>query len=97
MEENESGRSPWPSGRVRRRRDSARRHLGGEPPSADLPGYLRLVVREAEWCLVDLDPRVVPSVAWRELVLLGWPIEEIRLEGGGLEEVYLRATERKAA
>ena len=35
--------------------------------------------------------------AWRQLMFLGWPISEIRREGGGLEDLYLDLTRRRAA
>jgi ABC-2 type transport system ATP-binding protein len=39
----------------------------------------------------------MPDAAWRELLFRGWPIAEIRREAGGLEDLYLSLTERKAA
>lgn len=39
----------------------------------------------------------MPDAAWRELLFSGWPIAEIRREGGGLEDLYLTLTERRAA
>jgi ABC-2 type transport system ATP-binding protein len=47
--------------------------------------------------IVDLDPSTQPDLAWRELLFRGWPIAEIRREGGGLEDLYLTLTDRRAA
>jgi ABC-2 type transport system ATP-binding protein len=56
-----------------------------------------VVAREGEWLIVDLDPSMSPNVVWRELLFSGWPITEIRRAGGGLEDLYLTLTERRAA
>ena len=75
-----------------------RLRLAGEAPTAEgADREVRLVAREGEWRIVDLDPAIAPPRAWRELVLRGWPIAEIRREGGGLEDLYLSLTERRAA
>jgi ABC-2 type transport system ATP-binding protein len=58
---------------------------------------IRLLAREGESCLVELDPGLAPHDAWRELMFLGWPVTEIRREGGGLEDFYLSVTERSVA
>ena len=70
-------------------------HLAGEPPNAGLPAHTHLVAREGERCVVDLDPAVTADAAWRELLFMGWPVTEIRREGGGLEALYLNATEQR--
>ena len=75
-----------------------RLRLAGEPPVSrpdNLP--VTVLARDGEFCLIDLEPGVAPAQAWRELLQRGWPIIEIRREGGGLEDVYLGLTERSAA
>lgn len=72
--------------------------LMGEPPAAHgEKDHVSIVAHEGEWWIVDLDPAVTPETAWRELLFRGWPIAEIRREGGGLEDLYLALTERRAA
>lgn len=75
-----------------------RLRLAGKPP-ADVGqiDHLSVVAHEGEWWVVDLDPVVPPDTAWRELFFRGWPIAEIQREGGGLEDLYLTLTERRAA
>jgi ABC-2 type transport system ATP-binding protein len=70
-------------------------HLSGDPPDAKLPLHTHLVAREGEWCVIDLDPSVTADAAWRELLFMGWPVTEIRREGGGLEALYLNVTEQR--
>ncbi len=72
-----------------------RLRLAGEPPAGDV-AHVHVVAREGEWSIVDVDPGVRPDAAWRELMLTGWPINEIRREGGGLESLYLALTERNS-
>lgn len=67
--------------------------LAGDPPNAPLPGHTHLVAREGERYVIDLDPSVTADTAWRELLFMGWPVTEIHREGGGLEALYLNATE----
>ncbi|MHB1217665.1 MAG: ABC transporter ATP-binding protein [Alphaproteobacteria bacterium] len=75
-----------------------RLRLTGEPPATHGEnGQVSIVAREGDWWIVDLDPAVTPDAAWRELLFRGWPIAEIRREGGGLEGLYLALTERRAA
>src|SRR6202790_3772851 len=63
-----------------------RLRLAGEPPEiCAIDRRITLLTREGEWCLVELDPGLAPHDAWRELMFLGWPVNEIRREGGGLE------------
>ena len=72
--------------------------LAGDPPTPqDEDKHLSVVAHEGEWWIVDLDPAVTPDAAWRDLLFRGWPITEIRREGGGLEDLYLTLTERRAA
>ena len=40
---------------------------------------------------------VTPDQAWRAMLVAGWPIVEVRSEGGGLEELYLNLTQREPA
>ena len=84
-----------------RRKDGLARfrlRLSGEPPATgDLGDRVRVVSHEDDWWLISLDPATPPAAAWRELVLQGWPIAEIRRDGGGLEDLYLALTERRPA
>ena len=78
-----------------------RLRLVGEPPAApavnEADHEVRLVAREGDWRIIDLDPAITPQSAWRQLLTRGWPIAEIRRDGGGLEDLYLALTERRAA
>jgi ABC-2 type transport system ATP-binding protein len=75
-----------------------RLRLAGEPPAANETSQeVRLVAREGDWRIIDLDPAIPPQSAWRELLQGGWPIAEIRRDGGGLDDLYLSLTERRAA
>jgi ABC-2 type transport system ATP-binding protein len=73
------------------------RLAGGLPEICVTDRRITLVAGEGEWRLVELDPSLAPHDAWRELVFLGWPVTEIRREGGGIEDFYLSVTERSAA
>lgn len=55
-------------------------------------GPVRLIGREGEWALVDVDPSCKLHDAWRELMFRGWPIVEIERAKGGLEDLYLDLT-----
>lgn len=68
---------------------------GNLPPSVREPELSSIVAREADWCVLDLAPASSPAEAWRELLFTGWPVVEIREEGGGLEALYLALTERR--
>jgi len=74
-----------------------RLHLGGDISTSHVPAAITVVARTGEWCTVDLAPEIDPDTAWRELLFMGWPITEVRREGGGIEELYLGLTEGKAA
>jgi ABC-2 type transport system ATP-binding protein len=50
---------------------------------------------EGGWCVVQLDGSVTPDQAWRALLFGGWPITEIRPEGGGLEDLYFALTQKE--
>lgn len=67
--------------------------LNGYPPE-DHAGHgpAKLVSREGEWAIVDVDPSCKPDDAWRELMFRGWPIVEIERAKGGLEDLYLDLT-----
>ena len=62
------------------------------PDETSLPGPVRLVAHEGEWWIVDLDASATADEAWRALLFGGWPIVEVRREGGGLEGLYLTLT-----
>jgi ABC-type multidrug transport system ATPase subunit len=75
-----------------------RLRLAGEPPADSETNRLaKVVAREGEWSLIEIDASEKPELVWRELMFRGWPIVEIQRERGGLEELYLELTERKAA
>jgi ABC-2 type transport system ATP-binding protein len=85
---------------LRDKRRPVRFHLrlAGEPPAgAGRTDHVSVVAHEGDWWVVALDPAAKPDTAWRELLAGGWPIAEIRREGGGLEDLYLALTERAAA
>jgi len=75
-----------------------RLRLAGKPPAAvDEVEHVSVVAHEGDWCVVELDAAVTPDAAWRELLFCGWPIAEIQREGGGIEDLYLAVTQRRAA
>jgi ABC-2 type transport system ATP-binding protein len=75
-----------------------RLRLSGKPPAPQGENeHVSVIAHEGEWRTVELSPTVTPDAAWRELLFRGWPIAEIRRQGGGLEDLYLSLTERRAA
>lgn len=64
---------------------------------SEVPPTITVVARNGDWYTVDLAPEIEPPTAWRELLFMGWPITEIRHEGGGIEDLYLSLTEAKVA
>ena len=62
-----------------------------------LPAGVRVASRSGEWWHVELSGAGDPATAWRELLDSGLRVEEIHQEGGGLEELYLAATETREA
>lgn len=66
--------------------------LNGSLPNQEDPGPAKLVSREGEWVVVEVDPSGKPDDAWRELMFRGWPIVEIERVRGGLEGLYLDLT-----
>jgi ABC-type multidrug transport system ATPase subunit len=75
-----------------------RLRLVGKPPACQGDnGHVSVVAQEGDWWVVDLNPALTPDIAWRELLFRGWPIAEIRREGGSIEDFYLALTERRAA
>ena len=85
--------------RFENQRARFRIRLTGAPPAdaADTFAHASVIAHEGDWWLVDVDPTVSPDQVWRELLFGGWPISEVRREGGGLEDLYLSLTERRAA
>jgi ABC-2 type transport system ATP-binding protein len=71
--------------------------LSGDNAKTGVPPAIAVVARNGEWCTVDLSPEIDPQTAWRELLFMGWPITEIRHEGGGIEDLYFSLTEKRAA
>lgn len=75
-----------------------RLRLAGEPPASGVDAaHATIVAREGEWWTVDVAPQTAPDAVWRELLFRGWPIVEIRRDGGGLEALYLALTEQPRA
>ena len=74
-----------------------RLHVSGDVSKTEAPSAITVVARNGAWCTVDLSPEIDPPTAWRELLFKGWPVTEIRREGGGIEELYLNLTERSTA
>ncbi len=74
-----------------------RLHVNGDVSKSEVPPTVTVVARDGEWCSVALSPEIDPQTAWRELLFMGWPITEIRHEGGGIEDLYLGLTEGRAA
>lgn len=70
---------------------------GPVPRRAGEASGVKIVGQDGDGCIVDLDGTLEPAAVWRELLFRGWPIEEIVHAGGGLEDVYLSLTERRAA
>lgn len=67
--------------------------LDGSLPTNDADnGPTKLISRDGEWAIVDVDPSCKPDDAWRELMFRGWPIVEIERTKGGLEDLYLDLT-----
>ncbi len=85
---------------IRERGHLSRFHLrlaGELPTDVDNNGISSIVAREGEWLIVEVDAGTRPDEIWRELLFSGWPIVEIRRNGGGLEDLYFSLTERVAA
>lgn len=74
-----------------------RLRLASDPPPEGGHEHVSVVAHKGEWWVVDLDPALAPETAWRELLFCGWPIAEIRREGGGIEDLYLSLTQQRAA
>lgn len=74
-----------------------RLHLNGNISKPDVPPEVTVIARNGNWCTVDLSPEIDPETAWRELLFMGWPITEVRRESGGVEDLYLSLTDRRAA
>jgi hypothetical protein len=55
------------------------------------------LARTGDWWHVEISSTIEPASAWRKLLGSGIRIDEIHREGGGLEELYLAATEEKKA
>ena len=62
-----------------------------------LPADITLLARAGDWWHVEVSSRVEPAGTWRALLDAGVRVDEIHREGGGLEELYLAATETKEA
>ena len=62
---------------------------GPVPDAAPAPAHVRVLARDKQSVLVEVDPAAAPDAAWRELLFLGWPIVAIARVGGGLEAFYM--------
>jgi ABC-2 type transport system ATP-binding protein len=62
-----------------------------------LPAGITLLASEGDWWHVEIASHIEPASAWRKLLDAGIRIDEIHREGGGLEALYLAATEAKEA
>ena len=80
-------------------RAAARYRLRVSPPEPEviLPAEVRVATRSGEWWHVELSGATDPAAAWRKLLDSGLRVEEIHQESGGLEELYLAATETREA
>jgi ABC-2 type transport system ATP-binding protein len=80
-------------------RAAVRYRLRMEPGEAAerLPAGIALLARTGDWWHVEITSRMAPASAWRALLDAGLRVDEIRREGGGLEELYLSVTEAKEA
>lgn len=58
------------------------------------PANVRVIGQDQGWAMVEIDPSVTPDAAWRDLLLMGWPITAITHAGGGLEQVYMDLVQR---
>ena len=67
----------------------------GHTPS--LPDNMKLITRAGEWWHVEIVGHADPASTWRHLFELGWQVDEIQREGGGLEDLYLTVTESTEA
>ena len=56
-----------------------------------------VVLAESEEETSGSDTETDPQTAWRELLFMGWPITEVRHDGGGIEDLYLTLTQGRAA
>jgi len=74
-----------------------RLRLSDTIPDRKPPEGVRVLAREGEWAMVEVAASTPVPEAWRALLYQGWPVTEIRNEGGGLEELYLGLTEGRAA
>jgi ABC-2 type transport system ATP-binding protein len=68
----------------------------GEAAEA-LPAGITRLASEGDWWHVEIASHIEPASAWRKLLDAGIRIDEIHREGGGLEALYLAATEAKEA
>lgn len=66
----------------------------GETPKK-LTADISLIAREGDWWHVEIPSHIEPASAWRGMMDAGMLIDEIHREGGGLEDLYLTATEVK--
>lgn len=84
--------------RTRRGHRHFRLRLDGVSPKAgNREGHVMVLAQEGDWTIVAVDPSVPPEAAWSEILAAGWRVTEIAREGGGLEDLYLDLTDRRAA
>ncbi|TAJ28567.1 ABC transporter ATP-binding protein [Bosea sp. (in: a-proteobacteria)] len=70
---------------------------GVSPKAGSREGHVTVLAQEGEWTVVAVDPSVPPAAAWSEILAAGWRVTEISRDGGGLEDLYLDLTDRRAA
>jgi ABC-2 type transport system ATP-binding protein len=71
--------------------------LAAPPPAEDLPEGGVLLGRNGDWWHVALaaGQQAEPGRYLQKLLSRGWPVVELKAEGGGLEEVYMRLTHQE--
>lgn len=79
------------------RRAALRYRLRVEPgeTAERLPPDVTLLSCTGDWRHVEIANHIEPADTWRKLLDAGIRIDEIHREGGGLEELYMAATEAK--
>jgi ABC-2 type transport system ATP-binding protein len=66
-------------------------------PDTRIPPDVRVVAEDWPWVQLELPAGRSPTEVWEALFANGWNILEIHAEAGRLEDLYLSATQNKAA
>ncbi|MEI6972271.1 MAG: ABC transporter ATP-binding protein [bacterium] len=69
-----------------------RLRLDNVPDAGAMPKEMEMEDRGNGWWCVRLPTDTNPADLWQRLLEHGWRIREIRAEGGGLEDLYIRMT-----